>query len=134
MNYNKILKAIMILLVPLHMVFGQNKDETSLVLGEWSAYKKTDLDGGDGSDMTLNGQPYTVKLELLFLDNGRSYFNNGEGKIETSYSLKGDTLKISRFTYSIFNASSDELVLKEEEFLGKLIYLKRVRENQRPNK
>lgn len=134
MNYNKILKTIIILLVPLYMVFGQNEDKTSLVLGEWSAYKKTDLDGGDGSDMTLNGQPYTVKLELLFLNNGRSYFNNGEGKIETSYSLKGDTLKVSRFTYSIINATSDELVLKEEEFLGKLIYLKKVRENQSPNK
>ncbi|MFC4219736.1 hypothetical protein [Flagellimonas marina] len=127
MNYNNVLKTIIFLLVPLYMVFGQNEDRKKPVLGEWSAYKKTDLDGGDGSDMTLNGQPYTIKLELLFLDNGKAYFNNGEGKIETSYSLKGDTLKVSRFTYSIVNATLDELVLKEERFLGKLIYLNRVR-------
>jgi len=132
MNYKKVLKTIAFLLVPLFMVFGQNENGNSLVLGEWSAYKKTDLDGGDGSDITFNGQPYTVKLELIFLDNGKSYFNNGEGKIETSYSLKGDTLKVSRFTYSIVNVTKDELVLKEEEFLGKLIYLKRVRENPKP--
>ena len=39
------------------MVFGQNEDKITLVLGEWSAYKKTDLDGGNGSDMTLNERP-----------------------------------------------------------------------------
>ncbi|MGB5376392.1 hypothetical protein [Muriicola sp.] len=95
-------------------------------MGKWEAYKKTDLDGGNGSDVTLNGKPYTVKLELVFLDDSNAYFNNGEGKIETDYSLKDDMLKVSRFTYSIVEITDSELVLKEEKFLGKLICLKKV--------
>jgi hypothetical protein len=102
------------------------KKNTNLLFGQWEAFKKTDLDGGDGSDITFNGLPYTVRLELIFLDSGNSYFNNGEGRIETSYTLKEDTLKISRFTYSIVKITDSELVLKEEEFLGKLIFLKKI--------
>lgn len=95
----------------------------SLLMGKWEAYKKTDLDGGDGSDVTLNGRPYSVRLELEFLDKGKSYFNNGEGKLETNYVIKGDTLKIVRFKYSIIELTDSELVLKEEELMGKLVYL-----------
>tara|TARA_R110001583_G_scaffold27453_4_gene98138 strand:+ start:3495 stop:3914 length:420 start_codon:yes stop_codon:yes gene_type:complete len=104
------------------------KKETAInpLLGQWEAYKKTDLDGGDGSDVTFNGLPYTVKLELIFLDGDKSFFNNGEGRLETSYTLKEDTLKVSRFTYSIIKIIGSELVLKEEKLIGKLIYLKKV--------
>lgn len=114
------------MLIALNMCFCQSKIVENPVLGEWEAYKKTDLDGGDGSDVTLNGKPYTVRLELKFLDNGKAYFNNGEGKIETDYSLEDNILKVSRFTYSIVEVTDSELILKEEDFLGKLIYLKKV--------
>ncbi|KAB5490142.1 hypothetical protein [Flagellimonas hadalis] len=107
----------------------EKKKNITLLFGQWEAFKKTDLDGGDGSDITFNGLPYTVRLELIFLDRVYSYFNNGEGRIETSYTLKQDTLKISRFTYSIVEITDSELVLKEEEFLGKLIYLKKIEDN-----
>ncbi len=112
--------------------FSQTNDELkkevyiNLLIGKWEAYKKTDLDGGDGSDVTLNGKPYTVRLELEFLDKEKSYFNNGEGKIETSYNIEGDTLQIVRFKYSIIELTDSELVLKEERLIGKLIYLNKL--------
>lgn len=104
----------------------KKRTDTSLLLGQWEAYKKTDLDGGDGSDVTLNGKPYTVRLELEFLDKGKSYFNNGEGKIETSYTIEKDTLQIVRFKYSIIELTDSKLVLKEEKLIGKLIYLNKL--------
>ncbi len=107
------------------MSFCQQRMGENLLLGEWEAYKKTTLEGSDGSDITLSGKPYTVKLELEFLDDGKSYFNNGEGEIETSYTLEDDTLKVSRFTYSIVEITDSELVLKEEKLMGGLIYLKK---------
>ena len=113
-------------------VFSQANDalneeaDINLLIGKWEAYKKTDLDGGDGSDVTLNSKPYTVRLELEFLDKEKSYFNNGEGKIESSYKIVGDTLQIVRFKYSIIELTDSELILKEERLLGKLIYLNKV--------
>ncbi|MEK6153142.1 hypothetical protein WIW50_07780 [Flavobacteriaceae bacterium 3-367] len=125
MKDNRIFSVFIFTLIVLNMSFCQSKINENPILGEWEAYKKTDLDGGDGSDVTFDSLPYTVKLELKFLDEGKSYFNNGEGKIETDYSLKDNILKVSRFTYSIVEINGSELVLKEEKFLGKLIYLKK---------
>ena len=107
------------------MSFCQSKTSPTELLGEWEAYKKTTLDGSDGSDVTLSGRPYTVKLEVTFLDDGNAYFNNGEGKIETNYNLEGDTLQVSRFTYSIVEITESELILKEEKLMGGIIHLKK---------
>lgn len=100
--------------------------DTSLLLGQWKAFKKTTLEGTDGSEITLSGEPYTVKLELEFLNDNKVYFNNGEGKIEFDYILNKETLKISHFTFTINKLSEKELVLKEEKLLGGLIYLNKV--------
>lgn len=109
-------------------IVSKKEVDTSLLPGEWVGFKKTTLEGTDGSETTLNGESYTVKLELDFLDDNKVYFNNGEGKIQLGYILNKETLKISHFNFTIIRLNEEELVLKQEKILGGLIYLKKVNE------
>ncbi|TXN36134.1 hypothetical protein FVB32_16380 [Flagellimonas hymeniacidonis] len=108
------------------MSFCQTKNFKNELLGIWEAYNKTTLDGEDGSDLTLDGEPFTIELKLIFHDDERATFENPAGKVKTTYSVKGDTLKVSYFTYSIVEVSKSQLVIKEEKLMGGLIYLKKI--------
>ncbi|WP_108423723.1 hypothetical protein [Flagellimonas amoyensis] len=108
--------------------FGQKNLEGN-ILGSWTAYKETTLEGDDGSSITLSGEPFKVKLDLVFYKNSKVKRINWIEELDTLYSLKQDTLRISHFIYTIKKLTHDELVLKEERLLGNLIYLHRNSDN-----
>jgi len=103
-----------------------NKED---IMGAWTAYKETTLEGDDGSSITLSGEPFKVKLDLVFYDNSKVKRINWIEELDTVYSLKKDTLRISHFIYTIKKLTLEELVLKEEKLMGNLIYLHRNSEN-----
>lgn len=105
------------------VVFCQEYSQSDLQ-GSWKAVKKTDLDGDDGSSFTLNGKPYTVNLQLTFLEDRVNYRNSIEN-LETNYILNKDTLKIFHFVYTIKELSGDKLILQKEQLLRRLIYFTR---------
>jgi len=109
--------------------FGQENELASDILGSWTAYKETTLDGDDGSSITLSGEPFKVKLKLVLYENSKVKRINWIEELDTIYSLKKDTLQISHFVYTIKKLTQDELVLKEEKLMGNLIYLHRDSEN-----
>ncbi|MEO0505797.1 MAG: lipocalin family protein [Bacteroidota bacterium] len=115
--------------IVLNLSFCQSNDKISvkekLLIGKWNAYKKTTVEGADGSEYTLNGKPYSVSLELDFLDSDRVVYDlkvPGE-KTNLKYELNGDNLVINKSTtYVIHEITENHMVLKKEGVMGFMIY------------
>lgn len=94
--------------------------------GNWKAYKKTDIDGGDGSDFTMDGEPYKADVVVTFLDGGKAAFVEAGVEYDVTYQMEGKVLKIGNREYGVKEATATELVLEETTMMGEaLIYLKK---------
>jgi hypothetical protein len=124
MHLNLFLIALMFNLI--NISCQEQKIVTNDLLGKWNAYKVTTLDGGDGSDITLDGKPFSKSIMMNFVDSKNMFFSiNGSEKYEIEYSLKDSVLMISHRKYTIKSLNDNLLILKEEKLAGNLIYLKK---------
>jgi len=118
----------LILLSCVFYVINATSQEIKLdkLLGKWSAYKVTTSEGGDGSDITLEGKPFDKQMMMNFIDSRMMYFSmNGGEEYKIEYTLKNDKIVIAHRKYTIKELTDSTLILKEEKLLGNLIYLKK---------
>ncbi|WP_323028355.1 hypothetical protein [Gelidibacter japonicus] len=96
------------------------------LLGKWNSYKITTLEGGDGSDITFDGKPFSEKIMMNFIDSKTMLFSiNGSEEYKVEYVIKGNQMSIAHRKYTIKVLTDKEMTLKEEKLLGNLIYLKK---------
>lgn len=84
------------------------------------------MDGGDGSDFTMDGEPYKADIIVSFLDGGKAVFTEAGIQYDLNYKVVEKTLTIGKREYGIKEATATDLVLEETTMMGEaLIYLKK---------
>lgn len=120
------MKKLILLLVTINLsnVYGQEKK----LAGIYTEYKRTLLNGDDGTKYTIDQKPFDTKLQFEFT-NGSVIIYDGGKKTDNNYSVNGDTLVFSMnvgkdqnlrtiYTKYIIVDNRNDLVIKE--FKGNL--------------
>ena len=84
--------------------------------GSWESFKIELENGDDGSNITLNGQPFDGNdLIIRFINDNLAIYNENNFPQEVSYSIKNDVLQIGALKYLIEKQNSDTLIILEKD-------------------
>ncbi|MEO9511835.1 MAG: hypothetical protein ABJN84_05310 [Flavobacteriaceae bacterium] len=125
---SRTIKPFFFFLIIVNLSFCQSETKKDLLLGKWDAYKMTTSDGGDGSEYTSNGKPFTITLELEFLGPNEVYYNPkvpGENVV-IDYRLEGDRIITKYIIYVIKEISEEHMILQKDNALGLMYYFDKV--------
>jgi len=116
MNPRKSKSSIRYLLIAVLSLFSllPLKAQKIELEGKWVCFKKETKDGNDGSNITLNGEPYKCSLRIEFIDEHKALYGAGKSKLEeVDYKLNNDTLLIGNKSFKVDQKNKGYLILLE---------------------
>jgi len=116
------LKCFVITLALFISIKAASQTSNCSICGNWKTFKKTNLTGSDGSDVTFSGKPFSTNMELL-IDKKTIRITRKPSSYEFAYSIKDSVLNYyNNKSFIIHSLKKDTLILKEYNNLGGFIY------------